>query len=534
MTNKLFDDFIKNKLYNIESEVPKDLFDKIINNKKDKPKAIWWFSTTFLAIAIATIVASGAIIYKNFYNNKLENSAASTINNVFAKEETNTANNINLVKILKPANEVQANNNSHANNNNLYNSLETKNELKIEALETNNFNKTEVKKQTNNSKINKTNFAESINSTHNKKQVEANVNKSFGNIANKNLSKKVNNKTANLLATSSSKNYFSTNVKTKSIGKKHANISEVSTVVLQENGNNIITKKLSIANANISIGNLGIAKVVEANANNIIDKKLLNFTSICPSANGKPRNDLYGEVYFAPDFTSKIITTSLPISQNYLDKKQNTEQSMVGFTIGARVSKNLGEHFLIKAGLQYTQANEKFTYRTENERKQTIVINIKTISRPGIGDTLISDTTVFTQIGYRTQSNVNTYKHFEIPITLAYEFGAKDSKFKYAINGGIIANITSWYEGRTIDTTFALTQIGLKENQGFYQHQFGISFYGAISIIRKINETIDVFAEPYYRYGVNNIKGKIGFNQWFNSTGIQFGVRIKLNKNKHL
>ena len=87
---------------------------------------------------------------------------------------------------------------------------------------------------------------------------------------------------------------------------------------------------------------------------------------------------------------------------------------------------------------------------------------------------------------------------------------------------------------KTIDTGYNVVNIGSKSNNGFYKHQFGVSLYGGLSVIRSITPDLDVFAEPYFRYGLYNVQGGAGFNQKFNLAGIQLGARLKISKNKHL
>jgi hypothetical protein len=128
---------------------------------------------------------------------------------------------------------------------------------------------------------------------------------------------------------------------------------------------------------------------------------------------------------------------------------------------------------------------------------------------------------------------MNYYRNLEIPVLLSYEFGDLNSKWKCAINGGAIVNLTSWYEGRTLDTNYKIVSINAKSGNAFYKQDIGISLYGGLSIIRKINDNLDVFAEPYFRLSMNKIQSVDGFNQKFNAVGLQLGARIKLNKNRH-
>ena len=261
-------------------------------------------------------------------------------------------------------------------------------------------------------------------------------------------------------------------------------------------------------------------------------RSILGLGNDCPSANGPQRNDWYIELYGSPDYTMKSLSGN-GLSNTYLQKKDSAEKMAGGFTISARLSKNVGDHFMLKAGIQYSQINEKFSLRTESERKTTVVIVTRTIIRPQ-GDTTFNDTTTVTQIGYSIRKSINSYKNVEIPIGVGYEFGDIKDKWKLAVNGGVIVNVASWYTGETLDTSYNVVSVSSKGNNGFYTKKTGLSLYGSVSLIHNINDNLDVFAEPYFRVGLSGMTSNMGFSQKFNAAGLTLGVRMKLNKKQHL
>jgi hypothetical protein len=118
---------------------------------------------------------------------------------------------------------------------------------------------------------------------------------------------------------------------------------------------------------------------------------------------------------------------------------------------------------------------------------------------------------------------------------ISYEMSKPESNWQLALNAGAIVNVMSWYEGKTIDANYNPITVGSKSNTNVYKSQVGISLYGGLCISRKIDEQIAVFAEPYFRYGISNsLQSTTGFTQKFNVFGLQFGARLKINKNKHL
>ena len=157
------------------------------------------------------------------------------------------------------------------------------------------------------------------------------------------------------------------------------------------------------------------------------------------------------------------------------------------------------------------------------------MVTVRTIVRGGgLSDTTVRDTSLLQQIGYRKRITNNKYKSIEIPLLLSYERG--NDKWRVAINGGVIANLSSWYSGETLDTSYQLIPLSAKKNNGFYKSNLNLSLYAGVSIIRRVSTNMEAFAEPYIRYGLSNTNSStIGYSQRFNAAGISFGIRCKLN-----
>lgn len=508
MTNKLFDSFVSDKLSNYESQVPEGLWEKIIAEEDKKPKVIFWWNNKMLLLGFALLLGASTVGYfaitnspKKIDSNKLlttENSLITpkkdvnpnsvlaenlTINSTQEAEENKLTKNIELDKNTTKSNintDVLLKTNNGIVEGKFTKKIKTKNISEILFVKEN----IEKKGKTNES---------TLSNSDNLYQLNSNPNNS--------LFKRLNNEAS----TNNDAEFLNT-----------LSLSKIRGKLMFADAKNLAANYQFQESKNLDLG------------------KFFSGTDECPTTRDKTRNDIYLEGYISPDFAYKTVASTMNGNADYLQKKDSSESMQLGFTIGARFSKSITNNLLLKAGLQYSQMNEKFTLRTENDRRQTIVINSHTIVRTGLPDTTISDTSVFVQIGYRVRSNMNYYRNLEIPILLSYEFGQPEDKWRIAVNGGAILNITSWYDGKTIDAGYNVINIGSKSNSGFYKHQFGVSLYGGISIIRNINPTLDVFAEPYFRYGLNNLQSTSGFTQKFNVVGLQFGARIKINSNKHL
>ena len=212
---------------------------------------------------------------------------------------------------------------------------------------------------------------------------------------------------------------------------------------------------------------------------------------------------------------------------NYASRKDSTETMQLSFTAGMRLSKEIGDNMVLKTGLQYSQINERFNYRNENERNTTTVITVRTINNSDGTSSTVRDTSVVEQVGYRVKTTYNHYRSFDIPVLLGYEYAGEG--WKASLNGGAVFNISSWQEGAFLDTSYAPVSFA-KTKSPVFKSKTGISLFGSISLIKNISDRMDFFAEPYFRYSLNDrTTATSTFNQRFHTAGMLLGVRLRLN-----
>lgn len=276
----------------------------------------------------------------------------------------------------------------------------------------------------------------------------------------------------------------------------------------------------------LSKANFGLSGLMQrSQVSSAYSKKFKNII-VCPPY--KVRNtDWFAEVYVSPDIAFKSIENKSATSQ-YLAKKDSSESMRLGYSAGVRIVKPITDNFLLKTGLQYTQINEKFTYRTEDEVKTITVISVRNIIR-GPGDTLrVTDTSTVQQIGYKTNSIKNRFRSFDIPVTVGYQFG--NDNLQFGINAGVVFNISSWYQGVILDSSMAAVPISKGSNQ-VYKNNIGLGLYGGFSVLKRMGENTQLFFEPYFRYNLSGItNGQASYQQKFSLGGLSIGLRYNLNR----
>ena len=494
MTNNQFDNFFREQLKDHRAPVPEGLWEKIMPKDKKRPPAFYLPKNLGLGILIASLIISG--LYGGFKYQQVANNlvkATPNINNN-SKPVAQNVKNTNLENI---GTESTAD-------------ITT---VKVEKIPTNSvIEKTAAlsasKNNTENAfvKNNTNRFLLSKNQTTNQSIAlsEQFVNKQNGNnaiaIIEKQSTDKIENKIGDEINKLAEENY---------------------TAFTKINPSFPILLHTTETNNNFSLVN----KTLLFNAH---DKKIQGII-ICPNIKGRSSmNTDWGiELFASPDYALKYVSNN-SAPQQYLDKKDSSEQMQISYTAGFRLIKPLNDNFLLKAGFQYSQLNQKFSYRNENEIKTTTVITARTIIRAA-GDTIIvSDTSVLQQIGYSVKTVHNQFRSIDIPVTLGYQFGNEDLKF--GINAGVIFNLSSWYQGEILDTTYAPVPMD-KVSNTLYKTNIGMGLYTSISLIKRINDNTHLFFEPYFRYNLSNMTNSVSpYNQRFHIGGLAVGLRFDLNR----
>lgn len=248
---------------------------------------------------------------------------------------------------------------------------------------------------------------------------------------------------------------------------------------------------------------------------------------ICPADKKNHNTDWFLEAYVSPDVALKSVSNNRA-TQQYLLTKDSSETMQVSYSAGLRLVKPINDNLLLKAGLQYSQVNQKYVYRTENEVKTTTVVTVRTIIRAPGDTVIVHDTSTVQQIGFKNNTVYNHFKSFDIPVTVGYQFGNDDLKF--GINAGLVFNITSWYQGVILDSSLATVTLN-KTGNGVYKTNIGMGLYAGFSVVKQLGEDLHIFLEPYFRYNLSNMtNAQAAYNQKFSLGGLAVGLRLNLNR----
>lgn len=227
-------------------------------------------------------------------------------------------------------------------------------------------------------------------------------------------------------------------------------------------------------------------------------------------------NKKYIEVYAGPDYAFRSFKDTG--NSAYLQKRKESTKFTSAYSAGVRYTKVFNNSMSLRAGINYSQINEKFTYVQGNLVQVTYIIDAN-------GDTTGSYITT----GTRYKTTHNKYHSVDIPVMVGYEFG--NGRLHANISAGPVVNIYSWQKGEVLDMSGKPVTITTGKESSPYQFKTnaGIGFMGSVSVYYKLNDRVHIMAEPYYRYNFSQInKENITLKQKFNNAGLRVGVRVDL------
>lgn len=243
----------------------------------------------------------------------------------------------------------------------------------------------------------------------------------------------------------------------------------------------------------------------------------INLNIPCPDNNkNTAANQQYLELYTAVDYVLRQFTDTP--NSSYMKMRKESTSFASAYSTGIRFTKVFNNGLNIRAGLNFSQINEKFKYVQGNIIQVVFVMN-------AAGDTIGSYQTTNT----RYKTSYNHYRTLDIPVMIGYE--TSKGRWSVNFNTGLIVNIHSWNQGEVLNDALQPVDIsGLSPNPYQFKTNIGVGGIGAISCYYSINEKLSILAEPYMRYNFSSMnKTEISLKQKYHTSGIKFGLRLNFN-----
>ena len=466
-----FDDHLKEQLGDYSPAVPDHIWENV-RQKKDKkrPLFFFWRSPNFILILLS-IVATGSLIGYFLFHSSYQTSAF-TITTTSTQQTNISLNSIRSQKLIIDQHASKINENTNTKEE--LNFLPDKENISVEKILTNHsFSNSQV-----------TNTLEK-NSPKIKQVTEQNK-----------FSKKQQQ---------TIKERTSVSISQPSLDEND-NINETYTGI-QFSNESLLLSSPQVVDL-ISLKHSALPKLRSS--------LKINLNIPCPENNKNPAaNKKYIELYAATDYVLRQFSDTP--NSNYMRMRKESTSFASAYSAGIRFTKVFNNGFNIRAGLNYSQINEKFKFVQGNIIQVVFIINAS-------GDTIGSYQTSST----RYKTSFNHYKTLDIPLMIGYE--TSKGKWNVNFNTGLMVNIHSWNQGEVLNDSLQPVNIsGLSHNPYQFKTNIGIGGIGAISCYYSLNEKLSILAEPYLRYNFSSMnKAEITLKQKYHTSGIKFGIRLNL------
>lgn len=237
----------------------------------------------------------------------------------------------------------------------------------------------------------------------------------------------------------------------------------------------------------------------------------------------KHKWSIMADAVIAPEVAIRSLSSKDVEYAAYAGQRNETERASLSYSLGLRLTALSSTGLGVRSGLNFTQINEDFSYRTENEER----IEIITI-KDQFGNIIGTDTTFwYGGVDYGTR---NRYRSFDIPLMIGYELERQN--LTLSVYGGVLFNVLFDARGGflspdNIPSTFS--NRSLASPHQVYRTDVGLSMMGSIGLHYRLSTRVKLLLEPQLRYFTESItRSDYPLNQGFLVAGVQTGLRYQL------
>ena len=248
----------------------------------------------------------------------------------------------------------------------------------------------------------------------------------------------------------------------------------------------------------------------------------------CPGPDGCPtfgsrgggRPTWYIDAYGAPEYAFRSLKANSLEYTDYQNSRDTIESSQYAFSAGVRASAVFGNGFLLRGGIVYAQTNEKF------QKDSFGIGNIRYVidKNPNTGQLDTAQIEITNGIFRKTR--YNHYRSLDFTIQGGYEFGLTEN-VTIGLNAGANFNIKTWRKATVLGQD--LQPLVISKENSIYQTSVGTSLVGSVAAYYRLNYKWQLMIEPQFRYYLKPMtKSDYGLRQSYSNAGLNIGLRYRL------
>lgn len=239
-------------------------------------------------------------------------------------------------------------------------------------------------------------------------------------------------------------------------------------------------------------------------------------------SNKKPKISILA--YYGPGMSFRALTANNNEMTTYETARKDSEVQLENHRAGLQVKASHKSGIYAKAGVEASIINEKFYQYAESIRTEIQWGLIETITLPdGTIEEKYGDREV-TIISKKEWKNYNKFKTVDITAILGYE--ALINKWSYHLEGGIIYNLGSRFEGTYLDAN--TLQPHEVKSQDYYKSKTGIDLHFAAGIGYDLTNNVTLTLSPSVRYDLKMVNlSSYPLNQKYLMTSLLAGAEYR-------
>ena len=243
------------------------------------------------------------------------------------------------------------------------------------------------------------------------------------------------------------------------------------------------------------------------------------------------KNHVYASFKFGPEFMIKELTNSSSENGAYLNKRNQSETSLIGGNVQANLTYYFYNNVFVETGFRYSQLRERISY-TQSEVIGERTVYDSTLTGYIVGPTgdpiPIYDITSRTEIDKKVSNReqTNTYQMIDVPILLGYQVDLQ--RWSIYFKSGINATVYAKNKGLVLGAS-ENSSLEFDSDNDPYQSGIMLNLEVAGGISYQLDENISFLLEPSFRSNMSNFyKGDYPLIEKRKIIGINTGIRIKL------
>lgn len=221
------------------------------------------------------------------------------------------------------------------------------------------------------------------------------------------------------------------------------------------------------------------------------------------------------DAYAGPAWTKKtLLTTGSDPNTAYRQQRLDTERSDWAYSAGVRGSIMVGQFFLLRSGLHYTQMTEVFEYADPDYVRTIYEQDLHT----GHIDTII-------EYGEHYVKTYNRFGLLDIPLQAGVEL--RQGRTGLSFNAGVSFNLLFWKRGTVLTPAGdpAPFTPDAKDAVPVFRNSVGLSAMGSVQWFWHIQPRLRLFVEPYFRQVLQPVTlASHPLQQGYGFGGVNIGV----------